>query len=54
MAETPPPDPKERELALKRHELIQREYQILGDYLKEARSPGVTIGSMRWRSRAAR
>jgi len=41
-----PPDPKHTELALKRHELIQREYQILGDYLKEARSLGVSIGSM--------
>lgn len=37
---------KAAELALKRHELIQREYQILGDYLREARSLGVAIGSM--------
>lgn len=46
MARQPAPDPKHAELALKHHELIQREYQILGDYLKEARSLGVSIGSM--------
>jgi hypothetical protein len=46
MNRAPLNDPKHAEVDLKRRELIQREYQILGDYLREVRSLGVSIGTM--------
>lgn len=46
MSRPPINDPKQAEVELKRRELIQREYQVLGDYLREVRSLGVSIGTM--------